>query len=680
MSRAPGALEGLLLGGSYRLGRLVGEGSMGAVYEGTQEGLGRPVAIKILKARGGVDTTALERFGREARAAAALGHPNIVQVTDFRPDADPPFLVMERLHGESLRAVISREKRLPVVRAALIVTQILDALSAAHRGGIVHRDIKPDNVFLTRIAGGTDMVKVLDFGVAKLTGDRPLTAHGALMGSPAYMAPEQATGRAVDARTDVWAVGATLYHALTGRLPFDASSLPELVTWLLERPPPPLGAVLPGIDARMIAVVDRALAKDPAGRFASAEEMQRALEPLLVAPQLTPQPSAPQVPFTTPLPAMFPPRPPSSPDPPPRLGAAPPHERPSSPGAPPHNVSRGSSPGAPPHDFSRGSSPGAPPHGQAQQRPGSSPEFSGHAARPGSSPDFPHGGAVLGGAFAGAVAPLGRPAPVGAPMAVGVAPPIAESEPHLAARGRAPSAPRLAAPTAPMAAPPRDVPRLTPLPSPAPAFARASYPGAPPPLAPPLVGRASAPEVRPPSGRGWLLLLVFPAFFALFVVAAVLVWLVVFRAGAAAPGAQVEPHASASAPAAPPEGPLAAGLPAGWKKKVDAARPCTALRLAPYENGKPGAFARIPDAEGAGLGSQLASRIAACAKPCPNGPTSEHYRVRVAYDGAVTEARPPNDTSKCDARDQCVDASMRIGKVDPPPGGEAMIEVVCTFP
>lgn len=275
-----GGLSGATLGGAYLVGALLGEGSMGAVYEGTQVALGRPVAIKVLKARGGQSRAALERFGREARSAAALGHPNIVQVTDFRPDFDPPFLIMERLSGESLRQAIAREGRLEAGRVARIGVQLLDALAAAHRAGIVHRDVKPDNVFLTRLAGGTEMVKVLDFGVAKLLGDAPLTAHGALMGSPAYMSPEQGAGRDVDHRADLFSTGATLYHALTGHLPFAARSLGELLDWLATRPHTPATAFVPGADPRLVAILDRALCKDPAARFADAGEMRAALDSL----------------------------------------------------------------------------------------------------------------------------------------------------------------------------------------------------------------------------------------------------------------------------------------------------------------------------------------------------------------------------------------------------------------
>ncbi len=279
------ALTGTLLAGTYRVGRLLGEGAMGAVYEGTLERLGRPVALKVLRTRGDLSDEQLERFSREARAAAALGHPNIAQTTDFvSAPGEPPFLVMERLVGQTLREAIAHDRRLPEARVAYIGRQMLDALTAAHEAGIVHRDIKPDNVFLTRMTGVSDVVKILDFGIAKLSGDRPLTAIGALMGSPAYMSPEQVVGGLADARTDLFGVGATLYHALAGRLPFDAKNIVELFGWIVDRPATPLAELVPGIDPRLVQIIDRAMQKAPSRRYQSAAEMQRALEALEARP------------------------------------------------------------------------------------------------------------------------------------------------------------------------------------------------------------------------------------------------------------------------------------------------------------------------------------------------------------------------------------------------------------
>ena len=227
-------LSGTLLGGRYRLRSLLGRGGMGSVYAAVQEDLGRSVAVKILDPLLACDPGQLERFRREALASAALGHPNIVQVTDFSAptNTQPPFLVMELLAGQSLGQLLDRESVVAPQRIAFIASQLLSALGAAHAAGIVHRDIKPDNVFLVSTSAFHDLVKVLDFGIAKLAteeGGARLTGTGAMLGTPAYMAPEQARGAVVDHRADLYAVGATMYQALAGRLPHDAPSFPAML-------------------------------------------------------------------------------------------------------------------------------------------------------------------------------------------------------------------------------------------------------------------------------------------------------------------------------------------------------------------------------------------------------------------------------------------------------------------
>ncbi len=275
---------GQTLGGRYRLGARLGQGGMGTVYEATQEDLGRRVAVKVLDERLAEDHAQIERFRREALAAAALGHPNIVAVTDFGWDPpEPPFLVMEYLTGQSLARLLEVEGSLPPERVAFILAQVLSALAAAHAEGMVHRDVKPDNVFLVSGAPVPDFVKVLDFGIAKLgaqsaAGAR-LTSTGAMLGTPAYMAPEQARGADVDARADIYAVGATLYQALSGRLPFEEPSLQAMLFAIVEKTPPSLAEVRPDLPPELVAVVDRAMAKDRAGRYSSAEEMRAALAP-----------------------------------------------------------------------------------------------------------------------------------------------------------------------------------------------------------------------------------------------------------------------------------------------------------------------------------------------------------------------------------------------------------------
>jgi serine/threonine protein kinase len=289
-----------LLGGRYRLGAPLGRGGMGMVYEAVQEGLGRRVAVKLLDPRLAEDREQLERFRREAEVVAALGHPNIVQVTDFQYPEEPgqqPFLVMELLRGESLGSLVERERALPAGRVAFIAAQVLSALVAAHHAGVVHRDIKPDNIFLLGDAAVPDTAKVLDFGIAKLAplsaigGQAKLTGTGAMLGTPAFMAPEQARGESdVDARADVYAVGATMYQALTGKLPYEAASIPALLFAIVEQTPAPLGELRPDLPSDFVAVVERAMAKDRAARFPDADAMRRALSPWSGLPASVPPP------------------------------------------------------------------------------------------------------------------------------------------------------------------------------------------------------------------------------------------------------------------------------------------------------------------------------------------------------------------------------------------------------
>jgi serine/threonine-protein kinase len=258
---------GTVLGGRYKLGPLMGHGGMGSVYEAIQVDLGRRVAVKVLDPRLALDPAHVERFRREAHAAASLGHPNIVQVTDFfwQPGS-PPFLVMEHLQGQSLAQLMERSGPLGGRHAAVIATQALDALGAAHRAGIVHRDIKPDNLFLVQVQALGEVVKLLDFGIAKLvegahtTGPgsgSPITSTGTMLGTPAYMAPEQARGGAIDYRADLYALGACLYHALSGGLPFSATSAPAMLFAIVEQQPEPLARLRPDLPPGLCAIVAR---------------------------------------------------------------------------------------------------------------------------------------------------------------------------------------------------------------------------------------------------------------------------------------------------------------------------------------------------------------------------------------------------------------------------------------
>ncbi|MEZ4250920.1 MAG: protein kinase [Polyangiales bacterium] len=274
---------GAVLGGKYRIERKLGEGGMGAVYAAVQEPLGRKVALKVLLPVLARDVTLVSRFQREAELAASLGHPNIVQVTDFGVDDGSAFLVMDLLEGESLGGVLERERVLAPERVRFIATQVLSALGAAHARGVVHRDLKPDNVYLTSVSGVSDLVKLLDFGIARLTegsGDQKMTATGQVLGTPAYMSPEQARGKPVDARSDLYALGVLMYEALSGRMPVDGSNYHELMFAIVGETPTPLSELVPELDPGLVGVVERAMAKDPNARYANADAMRAALDAL----------------------------------------------------------------------------------------------------------------------------------------------------------------------------------------------------------------------------------------------------------------------------------------------------------------------------------------------------------------------------------------------------------------
>ncbi len=298
--------EGTLLGGRYRIGRLLGAGGMGAVHEAVDERVGGVVAVKILRADR-ADPTSIERFRREAQAAASLGHPHIVRVTDFQARApEPPFLVMERVEGVSLRHLLARDGRMPPRRACSIAAQILSALAAAHEAGILHRDVKPANVLVMQSPAG-DLVKVTDFGIARrldadatITLARPasmrLTGSNDVLGTIGFIAPEQLRGEPCDARADLYGVGATLFQMLAFVRPFDGMTPEQYVAAALAGPPF-LDADALSIDRALADVVMKAMAPSPADRFSSAGALISALErwtdPRVVAPTVPMQARAP---------------------------------------------------------------------------------------------------------------------------------------------------------------------------------------------------------------------------------------------------------------------------------------------------------------------------------------------------------------------------------------------------
>lgn len=289
MSSSQKDLTGAVLGGRYHLERALGRGGMGAVYEATELRLGRKVALKVLLPELGAETESVQRFRREAELAASLGHPNIVQVTDFfLQPGEPACLVMELLQGLSLREHLQRHGTLSYPLALAVAQQLLSALEAAHGVGVLHRDLKPDNVVLLELQGGGTFVKLIDFGLARLTesaGYAKLTATGVLLGTPHYMAPEQLLGHALDPRTDLFSLGVTLFHALTGRHPFHGASVDELVRAILLGPPPQLAAARPDLPRPFCDALERTLHRDPAHRWPDARSAREALSLLGPAPQ-----------------------------------------------------------------------------------------------------------------------------------------------------------------------------------------------------------------------------------------------------------------------------------------------------------------------------------------------------------------------------------------------------------
>ncbi len=274
--------ETRLIDGKYRIERFLGSGSMGEVYEAIQVSIGRRVAVKLLQRHFAHDRNIVERFHREARAAASIGQDNICEVTDFGFAEDgAPYLVMPLLKGSSFHDLLDNEC-LRVGRVIDIVCQTLQALQAAHLAGIVHRDLKPANVFVTQIGDRSDFVKLLDFGISKFThmgDDLHLTIPGEVVGTPFYMSPEQATGsRSIDHRTDLYSVGVMLYEAITGRLPYDGESHNEVLHKIATMPFTAPRVINPDIPKPLERVILTALERDPGHRYDSAESMRRALE------------------------------------------------------------------------------------------------------------------------------------------------------------------------------------------------------------------------------------------------------------------------------------------------------------------------------------------------------------------------------------------------------------------
>jgi eukaryotic-like serine/threonine-protein kinase len=267
-------VDGQLISGRYRLRAVLGRGGMATVWRGVDERLGRSVAVKLLDKANTADPAMLQRFDREARTAGSLTHPNIVAVYDVGSDNGVPYLVMELIDGTSLATMLAGGP-LPIDKAVDVARQICDALAVAHAQGVVHRDIKPANILITT----TGTVKVCDFGIARLTHQQQtdLTAPHTAIGTSAYMAPEQASGAAVDARTDLYALGCVLYAMLTGHPPFTGDN-PLTVLWQHQhQTPASVASVRPTTPPGLDGLISRLLAKNPANRPATATEVRNLL-------------------------------------------------------------------------------------------------------------------------------------------------------------------------------------------------------------------------------------------------------------------------------------------------------------------------------------------------------------------------------------------------------------------
>ncbi len=283
----PSLSPGTLLEGVYRVGKVLGEGGMGCVYEAVNVDINRRVAVKHLHDQFIDNEEVVERFHREARLAASIGHDNICEVIDFdRADDGSPFLVMPLLEGQTLADMLAKQKMLSLERVTDILCQTLSALQAAHDNQIIHRDMKPENIFITTMGDRPDFVKILDFGISKILSHDSvtnLTQTGLLIGTPHYMSPEQAQGaREIDQRTDIWAVGVILYEALTGRRPFMGDTYLAVLNQICRGELTPPTEVNGAIPAVFEEVTLRALSPSLDERYQHADEMRIALSEALV--------------------------------------------------------------------------------------------------------------------------------------------------------------------------------------------------------------------------------------------------------------------------------------------------------------------------------------------------------------------------------------------------------------
>jgi len=271
--------------GSYRIEKQLGKGGMGAVYMGIHPVIGSKVAIKFLHPQYAHDDKIVDRFFNEARAVNVIGHDNILKILDLNiSDDNRHFFVMEYLAGKPLQALLKHNVALPLEITGQIIMQVCDALEAAHRKGIIHRDLKPDNVYLITLKGKKNFVKVVDFGIARVTDDSGVstgkTQTGMVMGTPAYMSPEQGSGATnkIDGRSDIYSLGVMMYQMATGRLPFPGSNFGEVLIGHLQQAPPPPRSLKPEIPEVFEAIILKCLEKTQEARYQSMKELKHAVE------------------------------------------------------------------------------------------------------------------------------------------------------------------------------------------------------------------------------------------------------------------------------------------------------------------------------------------------------------------------------------------------------------------
>src|SRR6185503_19128264 len=282
LERRDDPLLGQTLASKYLIEKLIKRGGMGSVYLGKHILMDKTVAIKVLRPSLAMDDDVVRRFSREAKAASRISHPHAVSVTDFgESENGVVFLVMEYLDGQTLKEIIKSEGQMGLNRAVEIIRQVSGALDAAHEQGVVHRDLKSDNIMLSQTNGG-DWAKVLDFGIAKIqqteTPDADITAANLVIGTPQYMSPEQCSqSTTIDARSDIYSLGIIIYEMLAGQLPFTGESPTVIMMKQVQDPPPSILDVRPDLPATISALISKSLAKQPADRFQKAGELLAAL-------------------------------------------------------------------------------------------------------------------------------------------------------------------------------------------------------------------------------------------------------------------------------------------------------------------------------------------------------------------------------------------------------------------